>query len=178
MGNNGMTERKEYEQWFEREFPRNGNGQRLKYHSTYVEDLMFEAYRAGKIAAAPTQGADERPVAIYQFIATDDTDGTPLWRDCDADEYTNYAKDMRRVVRAESDNAPVEMCKCRQLGDWKGFHHPLCNESRSVAEWLDERRDCTVSEVFHDVMARIVYATRDAAPSDAISDGANPKDVK
>lgn len=106
-------------------------------------------------------------MAIYQFIATHDTDGTPLWRDCDADEYTNYAKDMRRVVRVESDNAPVEMCKCRQLGDWKDFHHPLCNESRSVAEWLDERRDCTVSEVFHDVMDRITYATRDAAPSDA-----------
>ncbi|MFM0270150.1 hypothetical protein PQQ59_06165 [Paraburkholderia aspalathi] len=25
---------------------------------------------------------------------------------------------------------PVVTCKCRRLGDWKGFHHPLCDEAQ------------------------------------------------
>lgn len=24
---------------------------------------------------------------------------------------------------------PDETCKCRRLGDWKGFHHPLCDKA-------------------------------------------------
>jgi hypothetical protein len=64
-----------------------------------------------------------------------------------------------------------EQCKCRQLGDWKGFHHPLCDGAdslQSFSVWLNENRDKDVSAVFHDIVARVKdmqAATRDPQPT-------------
>jgi len=41
-----------------------------------------------------------------------------------------YAKSLTDKLENATPSDPN--CKCRQLGDWKGFHHPLCEASRAT----------------------------------------------
>lgn len=43
-----MTSRKEYEAWFEREYPVEPTGKRSKYQGSMVQDLMFSAWQAAE----------------------------------------------------------------------------------------------------------------------------------
>jgi hypothetical protein len=50
----------------------------------------------------------------------------------------------------------VETCKCQRLGDWKGFHHPLCDKAQAAQTALtDDARECLADVVSH---YRALYA--------------------
>jgi hypothetical protein len=55
--------------------------------------------------AAPTQGADARPVAIYQISLALHSG---MWIDTDAEHYADYLDDYRRIVYATRDAVPSD----------------------------------------------------------------------
>lgn len=54
--------------------------------------------------AAPTKGADARPVAIYQISPALHSG---MWIDTDAEHYADYLDDYRRIVYATRDASPL-----------------------------------------------------------------------
>lgn len=54
------AERREFEAWFDVEYPKNEEGNREKYRNTMVMDLMFSAYRAARSAAQGNSPSTEK----------------------------------------------------------------------------------------------------------------------
>jgi uncharacterized OB-fold protein len=50
------------------------------------------------------------------------------------DAFVETSRALESRVLAEGKREAVADCKCRRTGDWKGFHHPLCD-----ANWSDEQ---------------------------------------
>ncbi|MFM0141797.1 hypothetical protein [Paraburkholderia sp. RL18-085-BIA-A] len=91
--------------------------------------------------AAPAQSGE--PVAW--FIADDNGE---VYRatgyEHERDQWRAVGHEVHPLYAAPQPSQPVEAgetCKCRRLGDWRGFHHPLCDQaSEQSAVVLDDER--------------------------------------
>jgi hypothetical protein len=73
-----------------------------------------------------------------QMRSTHDEDGEPHWTQ------STIVRDVLADAKTALEAAPqqpaqsAEPCKCKQLDDWKGFHHPLCDKAPAQSAEQDE----------------------------------------
>jgi hypothetical protein len=73
-------------------------------------------------------------------------------------------REVRRWIAHQKNLGPPE----RVEPSW--LTNPLPTPSRQFAEWLNSRRGCNVSEIFHQTMQRFASLTKQPAPDAAMPD--------
>jgi hypothetical protein len=80
---------------------------------------------------------------------------------------SKFARAVEANIRAASTSANVaqgaeasETCRCQRLGDWKGFHHPLCDKAQAAQTALtDEATSVTAAMPGTDAWTVAVFAS-------------------